>query len=332
MTRDVDRNAPIAYSSLPDGARCLGHHCPPVRPPADGPQTVGADLDPRTERRDGGAMTPLPTVHTPRAMIGAVGTALLMIVLTVTGPPGDTADGGRPALPTAGADWTRPSRGESPPIRGFERPEHRWSPGHRGIDLAAAPGDPVMAPREGTITFAGPVVDRTVLTITHDDGLRSSLEPVSATVVVGDRVVAGQVVGSLGGGPSHCDPAGCVHWGVREGEEYLDPWLLLCGGPVVLLPDTAWSASSGSRPVVAEAVRPSRRRRSQPEPSVPATAGQARPTPVSPSRSRRPQPASSVPATAGQPRRTPVSPGPPRSGARAAGAWRRCASARSGTR
>lgn len=121
-------------------------------------------------------------------------------------------------------------------VRPFEAPPERWAPGHRGIDLAAEAGQEVRAPADGVVTFAGPVVDRDVLTILHPDGRRSSLEPVTSTLSPGDAVTRGQVVGHLQG-VQHCAPSGCVHWGVREGEVYIDPAGLLPGaGPVVLLP------------------------------------------------------------------------------------------------
>ncbi len=124
----------------------------------------------------------------------------------------------------------------------FDPPAARWSAGHRGVDLLAAPGDPVRSPADGIVEFSGVVVDRTVLTVRHPDGLRSSLEPLVEPLARGTPVRAGQVVATLagppgpGGHPGHCAPATCLHWGVRRGEEYVDPLGLLGPGPVVLLP------------------------------------------------------------------------------------------------
>ncbi|WP_158609560.1 M23 family metallopeptidase [Cellulomonas triticagri] len=116
----------------------------------------------------------------------------------------------------------------------FDAPARPWLAGHRGVDLDAPVGTPVLAPRAGVVTYAGWVVDRPVLTVRHDDGLRSSVEPVDALVEVGARVVAGGVVGLVAEGRTHCTPT-CVHWGVRDGDVYLDPMLLLRGATVVLL-------------------------------------------------------------------------------------------------
>jgi len=119
-------------------------------------------------------------------------------------------------------------------VRGFEAPGTRWGPGHRGIDLAADPGTAVLSPAAGVVVFVGRVVDRDVVTVRHADGLRSSLEPVSAAVAVGTAVVTGEVVGHVSTG-GHC--AGCLHWGVRDGERYVDPLSLLgSDGTVRLLP------------------------------------------------------------------------------------------------
>jgi murein DD-endopeptidase MepM/ murein hydrolase activator NlpD len=127
----------------------------------------------------------------------------------------------------------------------FDPPAHDWLPGHRGVDLAAGPGEAARSPSPGVVTFAGPVAGRDVLVVLHDDGLRTSLEPVTATVARGTRVGAGTVVGTVevvpGGATSsphggHC-AAVCVHWGVRRGERYLDPLALLGDRPpIVLLP------------------------------------------------------------------------------------------------
>jgi hypothetical protein len=81
----------------------------------------------------------------------------------------------------------------SPPhtvTRPFEAPPTTYAAGHRGVDLAAGSGDPVYAPAEGVVSFAGVVVDRPVLSITHAGDLVSSIEPVTATVAEGAHVAA----------------------------------------------------------------------------------------------------------------------------------------------
>jgi murein DD-endopeptidase MepM/ murein hydrolase activator NlpD len=118
----------------------------------------------------------------------------------------------------------------------FTAPPDRYGAGHRGVDLAAAPGDPVRAPAAGVVVFAGRLVDRGVLSIDHGGGLRTSLEPVSASVVAGARVTVGQVIATVQAGHPRCVPAVCLHWGVRLDAEYLDPMTLLAPVRVRLLP------------------------------------------------------------------------------------------------
>ncbi|WP_066463609.1 M23 family metallopeptidase [Sanguibacter suarezii] len=159
--------------------------------------------------------------------------------VTKVGPP--TGAGYALPVPGAGA-LTGRSRAElldqGIVLHEFVDPGPAWGAGHRGVDLSLPASSDVLAPRAGTVTFAGVVVDRPLMVITHPDGLRSTLEPVAAGHAVGARVEAGAVVGVLAPEAStHCAPAHCLHWGVRRGEEYLDPLLLLgVVEAVVLLP------------------------------------------------------------------------------------------------
>lgn len=183
-------------------------------------------------------------------VVAAVG-ALAVVVMaggapaSAPGPPVEVA-GGVVAGGAHMGETTAPSSGGlryRVPVAGivereFDAPEARWAAGHRGVDLAAAVGAAVAAPADGRVTFAGTVVDRGVVTVTHPDGRRSSLEPVVASVAVGDAVAAGDVVGTVQDVAGHCAPRACLHWGVREGDRYVDPLGLLPErGPVVLLPD-----------------------------------------------------------------------------------------------
>ena len=131
--------------------------------------------------------------------------------------------------------WTWPLDPAPARIRYFDPPARPWLAGHRGVDLAAAEGSAVLAPADGRVVFARRVVDRPVLTIDHGGGLKSSFEPVVASVPVGTVVAKGTVVGSAAG-RSHCSP-GCVHWGVRLDGDYVDPLNYVSDRrPSVLLP------------------------------------------------------------------------------------------------
>ena len=122
-------------------------------------------------------------------------------------------------------------------VRGFDPPATDWGAGHRGVDLASGAGTHVLSPGDGVVTFAGRVAGRGIVVVRHATGLRSTLEPVTSSVATGDAVREGQSVGVLEQTGSHCAPQGCLHWGVRRGDKYIDPLDVLRGqGPIRLLP------------------------------------------------------------------------------------------------
>jgi murein DD-endopeptidase MepM/ murein hydrolase activator NlpD len=122
-------------------------------------------------------------------------------------------------------------------VRLFDQPASPWGAGHRGVDIEAAIGDPVLAPGDGVVTFAGTVVDRGVVTVDVGAGVLSSVEPVEASVTVGQSVREGERIGTVTAEHGHCGSATCVHWGVRVQGEYVNPLDLLAGyGRIVLLP------------------------------------------------------------------------------------------------
>ncbi|PWI44315.1 M23 family metallopeptidase [Streptomyces sp. ICBB 8177] len=155
----------------------------------------------------------------------------------------DTAHGddGARAWPVTGPHGER----EPPPVlRGFDPPPAPWAPGHRGVDLGAPPGATVRSATSGAVTFAGVVAGQGVVTVqlsgSGEPPLRATYEPVRPAVRPGDRVSAGQSIGTLGPGPFHC-PSGCLHWGLLRGDQYLDPLSLIPPalrrlGPSRLLP------------------------------------------------------------------------------------------------
>ncbi len=141
------------------------------------------------------------------------------------------------ARPAAGVTWTAPVEGPVAVLDRFDPPARRWLPGHRGVDLAAAVGDAVRAAGPGTVTWAAPVAGRGVVVVRHPDGRRTTYEPVDPAVGVGDVVAAGDALGRLAPGAGHCGGVlSCLHWGLRRGDDYLDPMLLLRRGRPVLLP------------------------------------------------------------------------------------------------
>lgn len=128
--------------------------------------------------------------------------------------------------------------------RGWEPPPSPWAAGHRGVDIAARQGRPVRAVAGGRVSFSGQVAGRGVLSIelsgTGDPPLRTTYEPVRPSVRKGEKVRAGETVATVADGALHCR-GGCLHWGAKRGERYVDPLSLLPdrllgGGPSRLLP------------------------------------------------------------------------------------------------
>ena len=107
-----------------------------------------------------------------------------------------------------------------PVMRGFEPPPGPYAPGHRGVDLAALPGDAVAAPISGVVTFVGQVNDRAIVSITRGNQI-VSMEPVVGAAAVGDVVEPGDPIGIVGTG-GHCSLR-CVHIGIRVNGMYVDP-------------------------------------------------------------------------------------------------------------
>src|SRR5256885_4036770 len=108
-------------------------------------------------------------------------------------------------MPThAPADaWARPVDG--PVVKAFTPPATRYGRGHLGVHLRAAPGTPVRAAGDGIVTFAGKVAYSMHIVVRHANGWRTTYSFVaSMRVKTGDRVRAGEVIGTTGGrGPDH---------------------------------------------------------------------------------------------------------------------------------
>src|SRR5512134_394280 len=149
---------------------------------------------------------------------------LLAVAITTVG-------GGAPAAPAdpvpsqalasgAAAPWVWPVVG--PLLRGFDPPDSPYGSGHRGIDIAAATGTAVLAPANGTVTFAGPVGGNLFLTIDHGGGLESTYSWLASVVARRGQVVTqGQVVATSGTGHTGA-VVPHLHLGVRLDDAYVD--------------------------------------------------------------------------------------------------------------
>jgi murein DD-endopeptidase MepM/ murein hydrolase activator NlpD len=147
--------------------------------------------------------------------------------------------------PLAGLGGTGPPDGGAlgTVARRFLPPPDPYGRGHRGVDLVATPGAPVLATGPGVVAQAGTLAGRGVVSVVHPGGLRTTYEPVTAAVVVGTPVARGTVLGTLDAGHPGCPAAACLHWGLRRRtaadvrrEQYLDPLLLVGLGRTRLWP------------------------------------------------------------------------------------------------
>jgi hypothetical protein len=170
-------------------------------------------------------------------LVLAIGLLLATALATATGA-GAASERSRWAFPLAGPPLV---------VHPFDAPRSPWGAGHRGVDLAAAPGTQVLAAGPGVVSYSGRVAGVGVVSVAHPDGTRTTYQPVRPLVRPGERVLAGTPIGRLGTVGSHCLPSACLHWGRRRGDTYLDPMALVGGGPVRLLP--VWRpAGSASAP------------------------------------------------------------------------------------
>jgi murein DD-endopeptidase MepM/ murein hydrolase activator NlpD len=159
-----------------------------------------------------------------------VATFLATLVLVLSAGP-SSAD----FVPAPAREGVWPLSPRPPVAKGFDPPASTWGAGHRGVDLLGHVGQPVHASLSGKVTFAAPLAGRGVVVVDHG-GVRTTYEPVSASVSVGDLVDRGGVIGTLQRSGSHCFPQACLHWGLLRGDSYLNPLILVGAGPIRLLP------------------------------------------------------------------------------------------------
>jgi murein DD-endopeptidase MepM/ murein hydrolase activator NlpD len=173
------------------------------------------------------SMIPVPTGGSPASGTAGGGKAR-----------GANASSGIPANGTAGEHFafTWPLSPKPTVHRGFEQPLHEWSRGHRGVDLLASAGQPVLSAGDGVVAFSGMVAGRGVITVRHTGGLRTTYEPVDQRLVTGTVLHRGTRIGAVSPVSGHCVPLTCLHWGAISGRTYLDPLSLLHAGRPVLLP------------------------------------------------------------------------------------------------
>ncbi|MBA2531288.1 MAG: M23 family metallopeptidase [Nocardioidaceae bacterium] len=180
-----------------------------------------------------------------KRFIGAVCAVGLLLIGLGTGiAPADAESGA--------TSWVWPLQPRPQVGRVFEPPLGPYGVGHRGVDLQGRVGQSVLATADGVVQFAGLVAGKGVVVVAHG-AERSTYQPVSVAVRRHEHVSAGQLLGHLQLGGSHCWPDACLHLGRVAGETYLDPLALLGGGPLRLLPldgPLALSLAGGDTPLV----------------------------------------------------------------------------------
>ena len=104
-------------------------------------------------------VVPLASAAPPASVPPASGPSASVPSASVTSA-GAVSVGPRPAM-------VGPVTGPLSVVTPFDPPARRWLPGHRGVDLAAEPYSPVLSPADGTVSFAGAVAGRPVVSIDH---------------------------------------------------------------------------------------------------------------------------------------------------------------------
>jgi hypothetical protein len=140
------------------------------------------------------------------------------------------------AMAVAAALWAAPAMAETWvwPVRGEVATDYRDAGGpyaagqHRGIDLAAPTGAPVVAAVGGLVRFAGPVGASGLTVSVRAAGGRldtSYLHLSTATVRAGQAVAPGERIGTVGTSGRGSTAMPHLHFGVRAAgtRRYLDP-------------------------------------------------------------------------------------------------------------
>ncbi|MBT1175424.1 M23 family metallopeptidase [Bifidobacterium sp. LC6] len=124
---------------------------------------------------------------------------------------------------------------ENPTVaEAFDRPAAPWAAGHRGVDLQTTVQQTILAPKDGTISFAGRVGGKDVVSIRHRGGVTSTFEPAVTDLTVGATVSKGEEIGMVQGDSDHCEDS-CLHWGLRRGaHDYLNPEAYAAAQKIVL--------------------------------------------------------------------------------------------------
>src|SRR5215475_3982231 len=242
---------PMPLTVLPIPAAVASPAAQPATPATSAPTTAGdsAAAAPPVALQVPPGAAPAWQTFLPRTGTPAVSTPGAVTPAAPAGaaPLSPKANTRREALASE-SGWRLPLPGQPDVVRGFDPPDVPWASGHRGVDLAALPGTPVLAAGPGVVSYAAVLAGRGVVAIRHGGGLRTTYEPLVVTTAVGRRVAAGEVVGTLLAGHPGCPLMACLHWGLLRGDHYLDPLALVRSTPVRLLPLASGARDPRFRP------------------------------------------------------------------------------------
>lgn len=175
--------------------------------------------DPANTYRTANQTTSQPSPH----LLATALTLLIVVSLAGLGLPSVAA-----ASNISQASRSQADSGYQAPTRAavlvhFSANNRRWLPGSRTVTYATGFGSAVVAPKEGLVSFAGPVAGRLWVTIDHPDGLRSSLGPLALTGLRrGEHIDKAALVGYA---------SGPLQFSIRAKNAYLDPEILIEGTP-----------------------------------------------------------------------------------------------------
>jgi murein DD-endopeptidase MepM/ murein hydrolase activator NlpD len=171
-----------------------------------------------------------------RRRTGWLATTIVLAMLLVGGPVRARPTPGRAPGPSRSVPGPRldSTPAAVAPVGGrvlqpFDPPATPYGRGHRGVDLAGVPGEPVRSALAGTVTFAGHVAGVTWVTVAHDGGLSTTYGGFASSMRTGDPVALGASLGTV-------TERARLDWGARRDGRYVDPLRLLGGWHPVLVP------------------------------------------------------------------------------------------------
>jgi len=179
---------------------------------------------------------PAPGARSARLGSASVSTTPARSVQAGPKPSGAVGEASNTTRVASRGDFAWPLYPRPAVRRRFERPRTQWSQGHRGVDLLAAVGQPVLSAGGGVVAFSGVIAGRGVISVRHPGGLRTTYGPVDERLTSGAAVHRGDRIGVVSPAPGHCAPLTCLHWGVISEQTYRDPLSLLGFGRPILLP------------------------------------------------------------------------------------------------